>query len=86
MKPSTALGIILDLVSNAQRLSAITTPMCMWATLTINLHKVSGVCEREQARLTTAGREWITPSVEEQHPRNRTKYTKENYMGREVGP
>lgn len=40
MKPSTALGIILDLVSNSQRLCTITTQMCMCATLTINLDEV----------------------------------------------
>lgn len=37
MKPSTALGIILDLVSNSQLLRRITTQMCVSETLTINL-------------------------------------------------
>lgn len=37
MKPSTALGIILDLVSNSQLLHSITTQMCVCETLTINL-------------------------------------------------
>lgn len=37
MKPSTALGIILDLVSNSQLLHRITTQMCVCETLTINL-------------------------------------------------
>lgn len=37
MKPSTALGIILDLVSNSQLLGSIVTQICVDETLTINL-------------------------------------------------
>lgn len=37
MKPSTALGIILDLVSNSQLLCSIVTQICVYETLTINL-------------------------------------------------
>lgn len=37
MKPSTALGIILDLVSNSQLLGSIVTQICVYETLTINL-------------------------------------------------
>lgn len=37
MKPSTALEMMRDLVSNSQLLRSITTQKCVWETLTINL-------------------------------------------------
>jgi hypothetical protein len=53
MKPSTALGIILGLVSNSQRLRTITTQTRVCATLTINLGKAFPLTTAENVSIVS---------------------------------